>query len=158
MPAITPFLWFNTAAEEAARFYTSVFKNSRIREVVRYGDAGPGPKGSVMVVDFELDGQRFTGLNGGPNFEFSEAISLVIHCQTQAEVDEYWSKLTADGGKESMCGWLKDKYGLSWQVVADPVIKMLGDPDPKKSKRVMEAVMTMKKIDIAAVKTAYDQH
>ncbi len=157
MPAITPFLWFNTEAEEAARFYTAVFKNSRIRDVVRTGDAGPGPKGSVMVVDFELDGQRFTGLNGGPNFKFTEAVSFVVHCQTQAEVDEYWAKLTANGGKESMCGWLKDRYGLSWQVVADPIIKMMTDSDPKRTHRVMEAVMRMKKMDIAAAKQAYDQ-
>jgi len=158
MPAITPMLWFNNQAEEAAQFYTSVFKNSRIRTISRYSDAGPGPKGSAMVVDFELDGQRFTGLNGGPQFTFSEAVSFVIHCRTQEEVDDYWSKLTSGGGKESQCGWLKDKYGLSWQVVPDPVIKMLSDPDPQKSKRVMEAVFKMKKIDIATVQQAYDQH
>jgi len=157
MPAITPMLWFNTQAEDAAKFYTSVFKNSKIRNVVRYGDAGPGPKGSVMVVDFELDGQRFTGLNGGPNFTFTEAVSFVIHCQTQDEVDDYWTKLTSGGGKESQCGWLKDRFGLSWQVVPDPVIKMLSDPDPAKAKRVTEAVFKMKKIDIATVQGAYAQ-
>jgi len=158
MPAITPMLWFNNQAEEAAQFYTSVFKNSRIRTISRYSDAGPGPKGSAMVVDFELDGQRFTGLNGGPQFTFSEAVSFVIHCRSQEEVDEYWNKLTSGSGKESQCGWLKDKYGLSWQVVPDPVIKMLSDPDPQKSKRVMEAVFKMKKIDIATVQQAYEQH
>ena len=157
MPAITPMLWFDTQAEEAAQFYTSVFKNSRIRAVSRYGDAGPGPKGSVMVVDFELDGQRFTGLNGGPNFKFTEAVSFVIHCQSQQDVDEYWTKLTSGGGKESQCGWLKDKYGLSWQVVPDVLIKMLSDPDPKKVKPVMEAVFKMKKIDVATAQKAYDQ-
>jgi predicted 3-demethylubiquinone-9 3-methyltransferase (glyoxalase superfamily) len=150
-------LWFDTQAEEAAQFYTSVFKNSKIRQITRYGDAGPGPKGSVMVVDFELDGQRFSGLNGGPNFTFSEAVSFVVHCQTQEEVDDYWTKLTAGGGKESQCGWLKDKYGLSWQVTPDPLIKMLNDPDPKKANAVMQAVMKMKKLDIATAKKAYDQ-
>jgi predicted 3-demethylubiquinone-9 3-methyltransferase (glyoxalase superfamily) len=157
MPAISPMLWFETQAEEAAKFYTTLFKNSKIRQIVRYGDAGPGPKGSVMVVDFEIDGQPFTGLNGGPNFKFTEAVSFVIHCQTQAEIDEYWTKLTSDGGKESQCGWLKDKYGLSWQVVSDAVIKMLSDPDPKRVNRVMEAVFKMKKIDIATAQKAYDQ-
>jgi len=157
MPAITPMLWFDTQAEEAAKFYTSVFGNSKIRHVVRYGDAGPGPKGSVMVVDFELDGQRFTALNGGPQFRFTEAVSFVIHCKTQEEVDDYWSKLTSGGGKESMCGWLKDKYGLSWQVVPDPLIQMLSDPDPKKAKRATEAMFKMKKLDIAAAKNAYEE-
>jgi|SRR5262249_37163366 len=156
MPAISPMLWFDTQAEEAAKFYTSVFKNSKIRNVVRYGDAGPGPKGSVMVVDFELDGQRFTGLNGGPQFNFSEAVSFVIHCKTQEEVDDYWSKLTAGGGQESQCGWLKDKYGLSWQVIPDALIQMLSDPDPKRAKRVTEAMFTMKKLDIATAQKAYE--
>jgi predicted 3-demethylubiquinone-9 3-methyltransferase (glyoxalase superfamily) len=158
MPAITPMLWFDTQAEEAAKFYTSVFKNSRIRHVVRYGDAGPGPKGSAMVVDFELDGQRFTGLNGGaPQFKFTEAVSFVIHCTTQDEVDDYWTKLTSGGGQESMCGWLKDKFGLSWQVVPDALIQMLSDPDPKKAKRATEAMYKMKKLDIAAAKKAYEE-
>ncbi|HYU78724.1 MAG TPA: VOC family protein [Vicinamibacterales bacterium] len=153
MPKITPFLWFDTQAEEAARFYASVFKNSRIVRMSRYGDAGPGPKGSVMTVDFELDGQPFTALNAGPQFKFTEAISFTVHCKTQDEVDEYWTKLSA-GGAESDCGWLKDKYGLSWQITPTILIELLNDPDPQKSKRVMEAMMTMKKIDIAALEKA----
>ncbi len=153
MPKITPFLWFDTQAEEAARFYASVFKNSRIVRMSRYGDAGPGPKGSVMTVDFELDGQPFTALNAGPQFKFTEAISFTVHCKTQDEVDEYWTKLSA-GGAESDCGWLKDQYGLSWQITPTILIELLNDPDPQKSKRVMEAMMTMKKIDIAALEKA----
>ena len=153
MPKITSFLWFDTQAEEAARFYASVFKNSRIVRMSRYGDAGPGPKGSVMTVDFELDGQPFTALNAGPQFKFTEAISFTVHCKTQDEVDEYWTKLSA-GGAESDCGWLKDKYGLSWQITPTILIELLNDPDPQKSKRVMEAMMTMKKIDIAALEKA----
>jgi len=155
MPRITPFLWFDTQAEEAARFYVSIFKNSKIVNVARYGEAGPGPKGSVMTVLFELDGQQFIALNGGPQFKFTEAISFSVNCQTQKEVDEFWQKLS-QGGEEGPCGWLKDKYGLSWQI--NPVIlgEMLSDPDPKKSRRVMEAMLKMKKIDIAALKKAYD--
>jgi len=153
MPKITPFLWFDTQAEEAARFYASVFKNSRIVRMSRYGDAGPGPKGSVMTVDFELDGQPFTALNAGPQFKFTEAISFTVHCKTQDEVDEYWTKLSA-GGAESDCGWLKDKYGLSWQITPTILMELLNDPEPQKSKRVMEAMMTMKKIDIAALEKA----
>src|SRR5262249_5338648 len=127
MPAITPFLWFNSEAEEAATFYTSVFKNSKIHTITRYGEAGPGPKGGVMVVDFEIDGQRVTGLNGGPRFPFTEAFSFVVHCKDQSEVDEYWSKLTSDGGKESMCGWLKERYGLCWQILPEALLKMMSD-------------------------------
>jgi predicted 3-demethylubiquinone-9 3-methyltransferase (glyoxalase superfamily) len=155
MPKITPFLWFDTQAEEAARFYTSIFKNSRIVQVARYGDAGPGPKGSVMTVLFELDGQPFIALNGGPHFKFNESVSFSIECNTQQEVDEYWNKLTA-GGQESQCGWLKDKYGLSWQVNPKVLGQMLSDADPQKSKRAMEAMLQMKKIDIATLQRAYE--
>jgi predicted 3-demethylubiquinone-9 3-methyltransferase (glyoxalase superfamily) len=156
MATITPFLWFDTQAEEAATFYVSIFKNSRILGVTRYGDAGPGPKGSAMTVEFELDGQRFIGLNGGPHFKFTEAISFSVECETQAEVDDYWRKLTAGGGQEGQCGWLKDKFGLSWQVNPKTLGQLLADPDPVKAKRVMEAMLTMKKIDIAALKKAYE--
>ena len=155
MPKISPFLWFNNQAEEAANFYVSVFKNSRIVRKTRYGDSGPGPKGSVMTVDFELDGQPFVTLNGGPQFTFSPAISFVVNCQTQAEVDEFWQKLSA-GGKEVECGWLTDKYGLSWQIVPAVLTDMLSDPDPAKSDRVMKAVLKMKKLDIATLKRAYE--
>ena len=150
---ITPFLWYDTQAEEAANFYVSVFKNSKILAVTRYGDAGPGPKGSVMTVEFELDGLRFTALNGGPHFTFDEAISFTVHCQTQEEIDRYWDVLSA-GGKTGDCGWLKDKYGLSWQITPDALIELLKDPDPAKSQRVMAAMMTMTKIDIAALERA----
>ena len=157
MPRITPFLWFDTQAEEAAKFYTSIFKDSKIKSVTRYGDAGPGPKGSVMTVEFELDGQPFTALNAGPQFKFTEAISFVVHCKSQKKVDEYWGKLTAGGGEESMCGWLKDKYGLSWQIVPKALQKLLSHPDPKKAKRVMEAMLEMKKIDIAKLEQAAEE-
>ena len=156
MQTITPFLWFDTQAEQAAKFYVSVFKNSRIVTTARYGEAGPGPKGSVMTVLFELDGQQFIALNGGPQFKFTEAISLSVSCETQQEVDRFWEQLSA-GGEEGPCGWLKDKYGLSWQVNPTILGKMLSDPDPKKSRRVMEAMLRMKKIDIAALKQAYAQ-
>jgi predicted 3-demethylubiquinone-9 3-methyltransferase (glyoxalase superfamily) len=156
MPKITPFLWFDTQAEEAAKFYVSIFKNSRILEVSRYGEAGPGPKGSVMTVRFELDGQEFVGLNGGPLFKFTEAVSFFVDCKTQEEVDEYWKKLS-EGGGEVQCGWLKDKYGLSWQVIPSVLGQMLSHPDPAKSKRVMEAMLQMKKIDIPSLRKAYDQ-
>jgi predicted 3-demethylubiquinone-9 3-methyltransferase (glyoxalase superfamily) len=155
MPKISPFLWFDHQAEEAANFYVSVFKNSRVLSISRYGDAGPGPKGSVMTVSFELDGQEFIALNGGPQFKFNEAISFSVDCQTQQEVDEYWSKLTA-GGEEVACGWLKDKYGLSWQINPSILGKMLDDPDRAKANRVMEAMLKMKKIDIAGLQQAYD--
>lgn len=156
MPKISPFLWFNDQAEEAANFYCSVFKNSKILHVSRYGDAGPGPKGSAMVVDFELDGQRFLALNGGPQYKFSEAISFSVECETQQEVDEFWNKLTGNGGEPGPCGWLKDKYGLSWQVNPTILGRMLSDPDPERSKRVMEAMLKMKKIVIADLQKAYD--
>lgn len=151
---ITTFLWFDNNAEEAANFYCSVFKNSRILRTSHYGDAGPRPKGSVMVVSFELDGQEFTALNAGPAFKFTEAISLLVHCQSQEEVDYYWNKLTADGGQESDCGWVKDKYGLSWQITPDVLLDLIGDPDPAKADRVMRAMMGMKKIIISDIEAA----
>ena len=151
---ITPFLWFDGNAEEAARFYVSVFKNSKIVTTARYGDAGPGPKGSVMTVVFSLDGQEFIGLNGGPHFKFTEAVSFSIDCKTQEEVDYYWDRLSA-GGEPSQCGWLKDRFGLSWQVNPGVLGEMLGDPDPARAKRVMEAMLKMQKIDIAALQRAY---
>jgi predicted 3-demethylubiquinone-9 3-methyltransferase (glyoxalase superfamily) len=157
MQKITPFLWFDNKAEEAANFYVSLFKNSRILGVSRYGDTGPGPKGSVMIVNFQLEGQEFVALNGGPEFKFTEAISLYVNCKTQAEVDELWDKLTANGGEESQCGWLKDKYGLSWQIVPTTLTEMLSDPDPVKAQRVMQAMLQMKKIDIQGLKNARDQ-
>jgi predicted 3-demethylubiquinone-9 3-methyltransferase (glyoxalase superfamily) len=153
---ITPFLWFDHQAEEAATFYTSIFKNSKIETVTRYGDAGPGPKGSVMTIAFELDGQKFVALNGGPHYQFTPAISFVVNCEGQEEVDHYWETLTA-GGKEIQCGWLVDKYGVSWQIVPKALIEMLRDKDPVRSQRVMKAMFQMKKIDIAGLKAAYDQ-
>ena len=153
---ITPFLWFDTQAEEAARFYTSVFKNSKITVINRYGDSGPGPKGSVMTVGFELDGQTFTALNGGPTFKFTEAVSFVVHCDSQAEVDELWEKLSA-GGQEVQCGWLKDRYGLAWQIVPKVLLEMIEDRDEARKDRVMKAMFTMKKLDIAALESAYKQ-
>ncbi len=151
---ITPFLWFDNNAEEAAQFYTSIFKNSKILEVSRYGDAGPGPKGSVMVVKFQIAGQDVTALNGGPRFKFSEAFSLVVSCDNQKELDEYWSKLTSGGGEESMCGWLKDKFGFSWQIIPANLGKLMGQKDPKKANRVMQALLKMRKLDIAALEQA----
>jgi predicted 3-demethylubiquinone-9 3-methyltransferase (glyoxalase superfamily) len=156
MPKITPFLWFNDQAEEAMHFYVSIFKNSKAGSVTRYGDAGPGPKGSVMVASFQLDGVDFTALNGGPQFPFTEAVSFVVHCETQQEIDYYWDKLTA-GGRPSQCGWLKDKFGLSWQVVPDVLPQLLKNTDPKKSQRVMQALMQMTKLDIARLQEAADQ-
>jgi len=154
MQKITTFLWFNNNAEEAANYYTSIFKNSKIVDVSRYGDAGPGPKGSVMVVKFQLAGQEFTALNGGPQFKFTEAISLVVNCESQQEIDEYWRKLTADGGRESECGWLKDKFGLSWQIVPTELGKLMSAKDPATANRVMQALLQMKKLDIAKLKQA----
>ena len=151
---ITPFLWFDNKAEEAANFYVSIFKNSKIVNIARYGEAGPGPKGTVMVIEFQLEGQEFAALNDGPPFKFTEAISFVVNCETQEEVDEYWKKLSA-GGEESRCGWLKDKFGLSWQVVPRVLNEMLQDKDPEKSQRVMKAMLQMDKIDIAALQKAY---
>lgn len=153
---IKTFLWFDTNAEEAANFYVSLFEDSRILNIARCGDAGPGPKGSAMTVNFQLAGQEFVALNGGPHFKFTEAISLLVDCGSQKEVDELWSKLTADGGAESQCGWLKDKFGLSWQIIPKALFKLMGDPDPVKSKRVMEAMLKMRKIDIAGLERAYD--
>jgi len=156
MQKITPFLWFNGQAEEAANFYISLFKNSRIINIARYGEAGPGPKGTAMTATFELAGQRFIALNAGPQFKFSEAISFLINCETQQEIDELWEKLSA-GGEKSRCGWLKDKYGLSWQVIPTALGEMLQDKDPRKSQRVMQAMLQMDKIDIARLKQAYDE-
>jgi predicted 3-demethylubiquinone-9 3-methyltransferase (glyoxalase superfamily) len=154
MQKITTFLWFDRNAEEAAAFYVSIFKNSRITNVSRYGDGALFPKGTVMTVSFELEGQGFIALNGGPHFTFTEAISLYVDCETQAEVDDLWTKLTA-GGEESQCAWLKDRYGLSWQIVPNRLITLLQDPDPKKAGRVMQAMLRMRKIDIAALDRAY---
>lgn len=153
MQKITPCLWFDTRAEEAASFYTSIFKNSRILEVARYGKAGPRPEGMVMTVSFELDGQQFVALNGGPEFTFDEAISFQVSCENQQEVDEFWSRLS-DGGEEGPCGWLKDSFGVSWQIVPKRLIELVTDPDPEKSQRAMSAMLGMKKIDIAAVERA----
>ena len=152
---ITTFLWFDNQAEEAINFYVSIFKNSRVGDIVRYGDTGPGPKGQVMTAEFELDGQQFTALNGGPNFKFTEAVSLVVNCETQDEVDEYWEKLSA-GGQKIQCGWLKDKFGLSWQIVPTILKQLLKDKDPEKTNRVMQALMKMTKLDIAQLKAAYE--
>jgi predicted 3-demethylubiquinone-9 3-methyltransferase (glyoxalase superfamily) len=156
MSGITPFLWFDGTAEEAARFYVSVFRNSRIGKIYRYGKAGPGPEGSVMTIEFELDGQSFVGLNGGPQYKFTHAVSFSVKCKTQAEVDAYWSKLTADGGQEVQCGWLTDKFGLSWQIVPEGMVELFGGDNPAKSAAAMQAMFGMKKLDIAAMKAAYD--
>lgn len=152
---ITPNLWFDTEAEEAARFYTSVFDNSRIVNVTRYTEAGPRVAGMVMTVEFELDGQRFVGINGGPEFTFDEAVSFQIDCETQEELDYYWERLCEDGS-EGPCGWLKDRYGLSWQVVPTGIEELLNDPDPERARRAMEAVLGMGKLDIAAIRSAAD--
>jgi len=154
MQKITTNLWFINEAEEAAQFYTSVFDNSRITDVQRYGKAGPGEEGTVMTVTFEIEGQEFVGINGGVDFPFTEAISLSVDCGPQEEVDELWEKLTADGGEEVQCGWLKDKYGLAWQIVPRTLTDLLKDPDPDKSARVMQAMLGMKKIDIQGLKDA----
>jgi predicted 3-demethylubiquinone-9 3-methyltransferase (glyoxalase superfamily) len=153
MQKITPCLWFDTEGEDAARFYTSVFPNSRIVDVAHYGSAGPRPEGTVMAVSFELDGQKFVALNGGPQFTFSEAISFQVDCGSQEEVDAYWSKLSA-GGEEGPCGWLKDRFGLSWQIVPRRLMELLQDPDREKAQRAMEAMLKMKKIEIADVERA----
>jgi predicted 3-demethylubiquinone-9 3-methyltransferase (glyoxalase superfamily) len=152
---ITPNLWYDTEAEEAASFYTSVFKNSRIVTVTHYTEAGPRPAGMVMTVEFELDGQRFVGINGGPDFTFNESVSLEIGCQTQDEVDYYWEALS-EGGQEGQCGWLKDKFGLSWQVVPTELYDLLADPDPERVKRATQALLGMVKLDIAALRRAAD--
>lgn len=152
MKKITPFLWFDTQAEEAMNFYVSVFKNSRVLGVT------PGPDGIAQSVNFELDGQEFIGLNAGPQFKFNEAISFLVDCETQEEVDYFWEKLTTDGGEESMCGWLKDKYGLWWQIVPKALSELMSDPDPEKANRVVQAMLKMQKIVIADLKQAYDGH
>ena len=154
MQKITPFLWFDDQAEEAMSFYAAIFKNSKVGGVTRYGDAGPGPKGSVMTASFELEGQPFTALNGGPRFKFTEAISFVVNCKTQEEVDELWDRLS-EGGQKQQCGWLKDKFGLSWQIVPSALIELMSDPDPEKSRKVMEAMLQMTKIDIAKLRQAH---
>ena len=156
MQKIVPNLWFDTEAEEAASFYTSIFKNSRVTNVMRYGEAGPRPAGMVLTVDFELAGQHFTALNGGPEFKFTEAISLLVNCETQDEVDELWTKLTA-GGEESVCGWLKDKFGLSWQIVPTRLGELMSDEDTVRANAVMQSMLQMRKIEIAELEKAYEQ-
>jgi predicted 3-demethylubiquinone-9 3-methyltransferase (glyoxalase superfamily) len=154
MQKITPFLWFDGNAHEAAKYYVSIFKNSKILKVERYGDAGPGPKGSVMIAEFQIEGQKFIALNGGSMYKFTPAVSFMVYCNDQKEIDRLWKKLTA-GGKEIQCGWLEDKYGVSWQIVPKVFFKMMGDKDKKKSQRVFAAMMKMVKFDIAALKRAY---
>jgi predicted 3-demethylubiquinone-9 3-methyltransferase (glyoxalase superfamily) len=154
MQGITPFLWFDNNAEDAMNLYVSVFKNSKVLNVARYGDAGPGPKGTVMTAEFELDGQKFVALNGGPHFKFTEAVSFVVNCENQEEVDYYWEKLS-EAGEKSRCGWLKDKFGLSWQIVPTILGKLVADKDPEKSKRVMQAMLKMDKIEIEPLKQAH---
>jgi predicted 3-demethylubiquinone-9 3-methyltransferase (glyoxalase superfamily) len=151
---VRTFLWFDRQAEEAARLYTSLVPGSRILDELRTGDAGPGPKGQVLTIEFELAGQRFTALNGGPHFAFNEAISIAVAVEGQAEVDRLWNALIEGGGAESQCGWLKDKFGLSWQIVPTALPRLLGDPDPAKSARVMKAMMGMRKLDVAALEAA----
>lgn len=151
----TTCLWFDGQAEEAAEFYMSVFKDSRPGRVMRYNEAGPGPAGSVMAVEFEINGQMFLALNGGPEFRFNEAVSFQIHCGSQDEIDYYWNRLTEDGGQEVACGWLKDKYGVSWQVDPSELVDMMLDPDPEKARRATEAMLSMKKFDIAALREAF---
>jgi predicted 3-demethylubiquinone-9 3-methyltransferase (glyoxalase superfamily) len=153
---ITPFLWFDTQAEEAANFYVSVFPDSKVVKVLRYGTGTPMPAGSVMTVEFELSEQTFVALNGGPHFKFTEAVSFVVDCQSQAEVDHYWEKLCA-GGAEIQCGWLKYKYGLAWQIVPAQLAKLLSDPDPARAERVIKAMMQMKKLDLAALEAAREE-
>jgi predicted 3-demethylubiquinone-9 3-methyltransferase (glyoxalase superfamily) len=154
MQKITPFLWFDANAEEAVNFYVSIFPNSKVLSMARYGDAGPGPKGQVMTASFELVGQRFTALNGGPRFKFTEAISFLVNVETQTELDALWTKLL-QGGQPQQCGWLKDRYGLSWQIIPGVLFELMQDKDPAKSKRVMEAMLKMVKFDIQALKDAH---
>ena len=156
MQKITPFLWFDGNAEEAMNFYVSLFKNSKVGKVTRYGEAGPGPKGSVMSATFQLEGQDFYALNGGPQFKFTPAISFFVNCEVQEEVDALWEKLSA-GGRKDRCGWLQDRFGVSWQIIPSVLGKLLGDPDPEKSKRVMMAMVQMDKIDIKRLQDAYEQ-
>ena len=153
MQKITPFLWFNDQADDAARFYTSIFKNSKILAETRYTEGGMRPKGTIMTVEFELDGQRFTALNGGPQFRFTEAVSFVVKCKNQEEIDYFWEKLS-EGGSDEQCGWLKDKFGLSWQIVPENIAELMIQSDPEKSKRVMNALMQMKKLDIQKLRDA----
>jgi len=159
MPTITPFLWFDRQAEEAAKFYTSIFKNSKIGRILRYGEEAAKKSGrpaeSVLTIEFELEGQKFVALNGGPEFKFNESVSFVVNCDTQEEVDYYWKRLIADGGEESQCGWLKDKFGLSWQITPTVLIDMLHDEDSERSERVMNAMLQMQKIEIKKLKDAY---
>lgn len=155
MQKIAPCLWFDGKAEEAMKFYTSIFKNSKVGKISYYGDAGPGEKGSVMAVSFELDGQEFMGLNGGPNFSFTPAISFFVNCETQEEVDHYWDKLL-QGGQAQQCGWLTDKFGVCWQIVPNALGEMMSDKDPEKSRRVMQAMLKMIKLDVATLKRAYE--
>jgi predicted 3-demethylubiquinone-9 3-methyltransferase (glyoxalase superfamily) len=155
MQKITPFLWYDGKAEEAVNFYVSIFKNSKVVSMARYGDAGPGPKGSVMTAAFQLEGQDFVALNGGPQYKFTPAISLVVNCETQEEVDNLWEKLSA-GGRKDRCAWLTDKFGVSWQIVPTILSKLLGDKDPEKAKRVMQAMLQMDRIDISRLQKAYD--
>jgi predicted 3-demethylubiquinone-9 3-methyltransferase (glyoxalase superfamily) len=157
MQKITPFLWFDDKAEGAMNFYVSIFKNSKVGTVTRYGEAGPGPKGAVMSATFQLDGQEFFALNGGPHYKFTPAISLFVDCETQQEVDQLWDKLSA-GGRKDRCGWLQDKYGLSWQIIPSALGKLLQDKDAKKSQRVKQAMLQMEKLDIKKLEQAYDQH
>ena len=157
MQKITPFLWFDGKAEEAVNFYASIFKNSKVVRIARCGDAGPGPKGSVMSATFQLEGQEFIALNGGPHFKFTPAISFLVNCETQEEVDDLWEKLS-EGGTKERCGWLKDKYGLSWQIIPSVLGKLMGDKDAEKTKRVMQAMLQMGKIEIARLQEAYDQN
>jgi predicted 3-demethylubiquinone-9 3-methyltransferase (glyoxalase superfamily) len=153
---ITPFLWFDTEAEEAVNFYTSIFKDAKIDEVMRVGDAGPGPKGSVLTISFEIAGMKFVALNGGPQYKFTPAVSFMINCETQEEIDHYWDRLLDGGGTTQACGWLTDKYGLSWQVTPVVLFKMLNDPDREKSGRAMKQMMEMVKLDIAPLQKAYE--
>ena len=156
MQKITPCLWFDGRAEEAVKFYTSIFRSSKIGDIARYGEVGPGEKGSVMTATFEIEGQQFMALNGGPDFKFTPAVSFVVHCKTQEDVDDYWGKLL-DGGAPQQCGWLTDRFGLSWQIVPAILPEMLQDKNPEKSRRVMEALLRMVKLDIKALKQAYEQ-
>jgi predicted 3-demethylubiquinone-9 3-methyltransferase (glyoxalase superfamily) len=156
MQKITPFLWFESQAEEAAEYYVSIFDNSRILNVERYGEAGPGPEGTAMTASFELEGQQFIALNGGPDHNFTDAISFHVNCQTQDEVDALWAKLTADGGQPGPCGWLKDRYGVSWQIIPSALPELLGDPDRERAGRVMKAMLSMSKIEIKGLREAYE--
>jgi predicted 3-demethylubiquinone-9 3-methyltransferase (glyoxalase superfamily) len=155
MQKITPFLWFDEQAEEAMNFYVSIFKNSKVLNISRYGDEMPGPKGKVMTAAFVLNGQEFIALNGGPQFKFTEAVSFVVNCETQEEVDNLWEKLTADGGEEGQCGWVKDRFGLWWQIIPKQLGELMGDPDPEKSKRVADAMLKMQKIIVADLQKAH---